>query len=111
MIQKADGSGYQEVLAGIRLKTLVHGQRTHMTEVRLAKGALIPEHAHPEEQTGYLIAGCLRFFGGEREAVARPGDSWSIPGGTPHGAEALEETIVVEVFSPVREDYLRLCDA
>jgi quercetin dioxygenase-like cupin family protein len=106
MITIADTGGYNEVLPGVRLKTLVHGRLTHMTEVKFRKGAVVPEHHHPHEQTGYLISGSLRFFNGTEEAIARPGDSWSLPGGFPHGAEALEDTVVIEVFSPLREDYL-----
>ena len=106
MISKADPEGYREVLDGVRLKALVHGERTLLTEVKLARGAIVPEHQHPHEQTGYLISGALRFFSGDQEWVARPGDSWNLAGEYPHGAEALEDTVVVEVFSPVREDYL-----
>jgi len=106
MIVKAGAEGYREVVGGVRLKSLVHGERTHLTEVRFTKGAVVPEHQHPHEQTGYLVSGSLRFFSGDEAWVALPGDSWSLPGGHPHGAEALEESTVVEVFSPVREDYL-----
>ncbi len=106
MIVKADPTGYREVLVGVRLKTLVHGARTHLTEVKLEKGAVVPEHQHPHEQTGYLISGSLRFFSGGQEKIALPGDSWNLASEYPHGAEALEDTVVIEVFSPVREDYL-----
>ena len=106
MVTSADSSGYKEMVDGVRLKVLAHGASTMLTEVKLAKGAVVPEHEHPHEQTGYLISGSLRFFSGEDETIARPGDSWNLPGGYPHGAEALEDTVVVEVFSPVREDYL-----
>ncbi len=54
------------------------------------------------------MQGSLRFFSGSESTVATPGDSWSIPSNRPHGAEALEDCVVVEVFSPVREDYLSL---
>ena len=106
MIAKGIAEGYREVLDGVHLKTIVHGEHTLMTEIRLAKGAVVPEHEHTQEQTGYLISGSLRFFSGDEEEIAVPGDSWNLPGGFPHGAEALEDTVVVEVFSPVREDYL-----
>jgi len=106
MIRSPDAEGYKEVMTGVRLKTLVHGERTLLTEVRFKKGAVVPEHQHPHEQTGYLISGSLRFFSGNKETIALPGHSWNMPGGYPHGAEALEESVVIEVFSPVREDYL-----
>ena len=108
MISTANPDGYNELVDGVFLKTLTHGAQTHLTEVKLAKGAVIPEHNHPHEQTGYLISGCLRFFSGDREEVAHPGDSWNLASGFPHGAEALEDSVVVEVFSPVRKDYLSL---
>lgn len=108
MIVKSGPEGYKELLEGVRLKNLVHGERTHMTEVRLKKGSVVPEHQHPQEQTGYLISGKLRFFNGNEQTIASPGDSWIFAGGEKHGAEALEDTVVIEVFSPAREDYLKL---
>jgi quercetin dioxygenase-like cupin family protein len=106
MFNKSNPEGYKKMLDGVELKAPVHGERTMLTTVRFVKGAVVPVHQHLHEQTGYLVSGSLRFFGGEEEFVARPGDSWNIPSGEPHGAEALEETIVIEVFSPIREDYL-----
>jgi quercetin dioxygenase-like cupin family protein len=103
---KADSSGYNEVVDGVWFKTLVHGERTLLSRFRLEKGASVPTHQHPHEQTGYLVSGCLRFAIGDGTVEAEAGDSWSIPGDVPHAAEALEESIVIEVFSPVREEYL-----
>jgi quercetin dioxygenase-like cupin family protein len=111
MIVKAGDDGYNELLPGVRLKTLTHGPKTHLTEVRFVAGAMVPEHQHPEEQTGYLVDGRLRFFGADGETVVAPGDSWTFEAGVPHGAEALEDSVVVEMFSPVREDYLALAAA
>lgn len=102
----ASDDGYLDALPGIRRKTLSHGTATLMTEFRLEAGYPLPAHEHPQEQTGYLVSGRLRLtIGGETYDVG-PGDSWSIPGGVPHGAEVLEDAVAVEVFSPVREDYL-----
>ena len=106
MIVKASDSGFNELLDGVRLKSMVHGAATHLTEVRFVAGAVVPEHSHPHEQTGYLITGSLRFFGDGEDTVVRPGDCWNFASGVPHGAEALEDSVVIEVFSPVREDYL-----
>lgn len=108
MIIKGGSEGYKDLLEGVRLKNLVHGERMHMTQVRLRKGAVVPTHQHPHEQTGYLVSGSLRFFGEGAETVVTPGDSWSFAGDEPHGAEALDDTVVIEVFSPLREDYLKL---
>jgi quercetin dioxygenase-like cupin family protein len=108
MIVTASSEGYKEMVAGVRLKSLVHGDKTHLTEVRFIKGAMVPEHQHPQEQTGYLISGSLRFFSGDRESIVSTGDSWVFAGGEMHGAEALEDTVIVEMFSPVRDDFLKL---
>ena len=106
MFYKADPSGYRKVLDGIVFKTLVHGESTLLSEFRLENGAEIPPHRHPHEQTGYLVSGRLSFLIGEERTTVEAGDSWCIPGGVEHGARALEDSVVVEVFSPVREDYL-----
>ena len=108
MIVKAGPEGYKNLLEGVRPKNLIHGERTHMTEVKVKKGSIIPEHQHPQEQTGYLVSGSLRFFGADGDTIVRPGDSWNFAGGEPHGAEALEDSLVIEVFSPIREDYLEM---
>ena len=108
MIVKSGNVSSKQLLDGITIKNLAHSQITHLIEVRLEKGAIIPEHNHPQEQTGYLISGKLRFFSGEDEAIALPGDSWTFASSVMHGAEALEDTVVIEVFSPVRHDYLEL---
>jgi len=77
-----------------------------MTEFRLRKGAVLPRHSHPHEQTGYLIKGRLRLYIGAEEYYAHTGDSWCIPGGVEHGADILEDSVAIEVFSPVREEYV-----
>jgi len=106
MFYNADNSGYRPVLKGIKLKTLVYGEKTLLTEFRLNKGSLLPKHSHPHEQTGYLISGRIRLSVGGNKFEAEPGDSWCIPGDTEHWAEILVDSVAIEVFSPVREDYL-----
>ena len=106
MIRKVSPRGYRPALPGIERKTLVHGDRTLMTEFRMRKDSALPRHTHPHEQTGYLVSGHLRLTVGRRTADLRPGDSWSIPAGVPHGARILADTVAIEVFAPVREDYL-----
>jgi mutator protein MutT len=106
MFYKHDLSGYKQALEGIELKTLVYGDKTLLSEFRLKKGRTLPLHSHPHEQTGYVVSGKITLIMGEKRYEAEPGDSWSIPGGMEHGAEVIENAVVVEVFSPVREDYL-----
>ena len=106
MFDTRQASGYRELLPGIRQKTRVHGEKTLLAEFVLDRGGTLPVHAHPYEQTGYLIQGRLRLRIGDREFDARAGDAWCIPANVEHGAHALEDAVAVEVFSPVREDYL-----
>jgi quercetin dioxygenase-like cupin family protein len=106
VFEKHNREGYKTALPGIRMKTLCYGARTLMTEVALQQGSVLPLHSHPHEQIGYLVTGHIRLRIGEQEHDVKAGDSWCIPSGREHGAATLEDSIAVEVFSPVREDYL-----
>jgi quercetin dioxygenase-like cupin family protein len=106
MFQKHNGGGYTLAIPGIERKTLVFGERTLMTEFLLKKGNRLPQHSHPHEQTGYLVKGRIRLSIGSEENDVKPGDSWCIPSGVEHGAGILEDSVAIEVFSPIREDYL-----
>ena len=106
MFRKNSDTGYLSAVPGIERKTLVHGEKTLMTAFRLRKGSRLPRHSHPHEQTGYLVTGHIRLTIGPAENDVLPGDSWCIPGDVEHSAEILEDAMAIEVFSPVREDYL-----
>jgi quercetin dioxygenase-like cupin family protein len=106
MFRKHGNEGYRSALPGIEQKTLVYGAKTLLAEFLLKKGHRLPRHSHPFEQTGYLVAGRLRLAIGPDEKDVSPGDAWCIPEGMEHGAEVLDDSIAIEVFSPVREDYL-----
>ncbi len=106
MFYKKNETNFKKALEGVSFKTLVYGNKTLLSEFRLEKGSIVPMHQHPYEQTGYMISGRMNFTIGDEKIVAGPGDSWSIPENMGHGVEVLEESIVIEVFSPVREDYL-----
>lgn len=106
MFTKSNDEGFKNPLDGIQYKTLAWGDKTLLAEFRLEKGKTLPEHEHPHEQTGYLVSGhIILTIDGEAHDVF-PGDSWSIPGGVFHKAEILDDSVAVEVFSPVRADYL-----
>jgi len=106
VFSKSSGTGYKQALPGIKIKTLVHGDKTLMTEFPMEKGSVLPKHSHPHEQTGYLVKGKMTLTIGAETFTVEPGDSWCIPGNTEHGAAMLEDTIAVEVFSPVRKEYV-----
>jgi quercetin dioxygenase-like cupin family protein len=110
MIYRRCDDGYLTVAPGISRKTLTYGNNTLFTEFRMKADCRLPSHSHPQEQTGYLVAGSIRLMIGAEETVVGPGDSWNIPGGTVHGAVILEDSVAIEVFSPVRKDYLPFAD-
>lgn len=107
MFQKRErDDGYTELIEGISIKTLVYGRKTLTAKFQLKKGSTLPVHKYPHEQTGYLISGKMEFIVDGENYTAEPGDSWCIEENIEHGAEVLEDSVVVEVFSPVRDDYL-----
>jgi quercetin dioxygenase-like cupin family protein len=106
MFYKTNESGYKQVLPGIKLKTLVYGEKTLFSEFRMEANSRLPKHSHLHEQTGYLVEGKIRLTIGQQTYEVAPGDSWCIPGNTDHSADILGKSLVIEVFSPVREDYL-----
>ena len=106
MFNKSSREGYKTVLPGIQLKTLVYGEKSLLSEFTLKAGSILPAHSHPQEQTGYLIKGNIRLTIGDQTFDVMPGDSWSIPGNLQHNAEIIRDSVAVEVFSPLREDYL-----
>jgi len=106
MFRKKDTGDSRQLLEGVDLTTLVHGEKTLMGQFKIAKGSAVPMHSHPHEQTGIMISGKLRFNVDGEISDVETGDSWCLSGGVEHSAEALEDSVIIEVFSPVREDYL-----
>ena len=106
MFYKLDPNGYHSPIKGVEQKTLVYGKKTLMTEFLLKAGSNLPIHQHPHEQTGYLVKGKLKMFIDDKEFVAEPGDSWCIGEDVKHGAKAMKNSVAVEIFAPVREEYI-----
>jgi quercetin dioxygenase-like cupin family protein len=95
-------------------RKLISGERAMLAQVALKKGCLIPLHAHENEQLTCVQGGLLRLVVGEGEAQTfelRSGDVLVIPGNVPHSGEALEDTQVLDVFTPPRADWLQGTDA
>jgi quercetin dioxygenase-like cupin family protein len=108
MFCKSCDEGFRQVAPGISIKTLTFGKNTLITEFRLKAGCTLQHHSHPQEQTGYLVSGSIRLTIGDDFFEVGPGDSWNIPCDVIHGADILEDSVAIEVFSPVRDDYLPL---
>ena len=106
MFTKKNQREYKPLIEGVRMRPLCFEQKTLMCEFILEKGAKLPLHQHPYEQTGYLLSGMLRFNIGGEWHDTNPGDSWCIPENVFHQVEVLEEARLIEIFSPIRPDYL-----
>jgi quercetin dioxygenase-like cupin family protein len=88
-------------------RQLVHTERMTLARIHLRAGAGVPIHAHPHEQVATVLEGSLRFVVGDEEHVVSAGESMIVPGGVPHEVEALVDSLVLDVFSPVRDDWVR----
>ena len=94
-------------------RRIITGDRMMLTHVYLKRGAVVPRHSHDNEQLTYILEGALRFWLGDdgSEVVdVRAGEVLHIPSNVPHRAEALEDTLDVDVFSPPRQDWLDKTD-
>ncbi|RJR23722.1 MAG: cupin domain-containing protein [Desulfobacteraceae bacterium] len=105
--KSGNGKGYLQPVEGIGIRTMVYGEKTHMCEFKLKKGALLPRHSHPHEQTGFVFSGHIIINIAGEDFDAGPGDAWCIAGGVEHKADVLEDSVIVEVFSPPRDDYIK----
>ena len=90
-------------------RRVIVGDRMMLAHVYLAKGSIVPRHSHENEQLTYILQGALKFWIGEdgaQELIVRAGEVLVIPSNVPHRAEALEDTLDVDVFNPPRQDWL-----
>ena len=94
-------------------RRLITGDRMMLAHVYLKKGCIVPKHSHENEQLTYILEGALKFSIGDdgaEEITVSAGEVLLIPSNVPHKAEALEETLDVDVFSPPRQDWLERKD-
>jgi quercetin dioxygenase-like cupin family protein len=89
----------------------IHTSRLTVARISLAAGSAVPEHRHENEQLSTIERGALRFVVAGQEVVVRAGEALEIPPNVPHSAVALEDTVAVDVFSPLRQDWIRGDDA
>lgn len=95
-------------------RRLITGDQMMLAHVYLKEGCIVPRHQHYNEQFTYILEGALRFWIGENEQeelIVRAGEVLHIPSNVWHKAEALEDTLDVDIFSPPREDWLNKTDA
>ena len=91
-------------------RKIVSGDREMLAQIYLKRGALVPMHAHESEQMTYILQGALRVVVDGQEIIVREGEVLHIPSRTPHQSEALEDTLELDVFSPIRSEWIDLDD-
>ncbi|MEJ2283606.1 MAG: cupin domain-containing protein [Desulfobacterales bacterium] len=94
-------------------RRMITGEKVMLTHVYLKKGAVVPMHAHANEQITYILEGKIRFWIESEDAdpiTLGPGEVLTLPSNLPHSAEALEDTLDVDIFAPPREDWLNKDD-
>ncbi|MDE7305631.1 MAG: cupin domain-containing protein [Alistipes sp.] len=108
VVKKEDA--LKKVFKGVSLDSLAVGEKSMVTKMNYVKGNFATTHRHPHEQCGYVISGTYRLKveipDAPIDVLLHAGDSYAIPGDTPHSFEVLEGGEVVDVFTPQREDYL-----
>lgn len=94
------------VQEGVERETLSIGTNLMVVKFTFKKGADVPWHTHPHEQSSYIESGCLKLFVEEEEIILTKGMSAVISPNVKHKAKALEDTVDINSFTPIREDYL-----
>lgn len=92
-------------------RQVIHGDTMTVARVYLKKGCIVPEHSHPNEQISMMEQGVLRFMFGSDEVIVKAGETLRIPANVPHSAEALEDSVATDLFSPPRQDWISGDDA
>ena len=92
-------------------RKIISGEKAMVAQVFLKKGAVVPQHFHESEQITYILDGALKFELEGREVVVGKGQVLRIPSNVPHRAVALEDTLDLDIFSPIRHDWLKKDDA
>jgi len=90
---------------GVTRRTLASGEHLTLVRIEIERGQTVPEHTHPHEQAGTVIVGRISIRIGQDTWTCDEGDSYLIPGGVPHEVTGIEPTTLIEVFSPVREEF------
>ncbi|HZT38327.1 MAG TPA: cupin domain-containing protein [Bryobacteraceae bacterium] len=101
----------KEQLSPTFSRQCIHAETMTVARVYLKKGCIVPEHRHHNEQISTMEQGRLKFLIAGQEIILKPGESLHIPANTPHSAEALEDCVALDLFSPPREDWKRGDDA
>lgn len=92
-------------------RQLIVGHQVMLARVLLKKGCIVPLHSHVNEQLSYILEGALKFYIDGKEIVVRAGEVLTIPPNMPHKAEAIEDTVDLDIFNPPRADWINKTDS
>jgi quercetin dioxygenase-like cupin family protein len=92
-------------------RKFVTGEKVMVAQFFLKQGCLVPEHSHESEQMSFIVTGSLKFFLEGKELIVRSNELLNIPSNIKHSAEALEDTLAYDIFSPIRQDWIEGNDA
>lgn len=100
-----------EICPGIKRQTIASGLTMYQMVAELKAGSRMPAHQHPQEQIVHVLSGRMKLIVSGAAHDMEPGDSYYLAGNVPHGVETIEETRVLDTFSPPREEYLAIDEA
>ena len=105
IVQGSDVKG-SSAFPGLTRRVLAYNENLMLTEHTMEKGSVFPRHSHPHDQLAYLVSGHIRVSAGDQSFEAHAGDSFVLHGGVEHQVWALETSVALDIFTPMREDYL-----
>jgi quercetin dioxygenase-like cupin family protein len=97
-----------QICPGIKRQTITTGATMYQMRAELDAGSQLPVHQHPQEQIAHVVSGRVRFFVDGQPVEVGPGESAYFASNQPHGAETVATAVVIDTFSPPRDDYLAL---
>jgi len=106
VVVKYDDARESKPEPGLTRKVMAYNDKLFLAEHQMSKGWVGTVHSHPHDQIVYIVRGHLKVTCQGKAFEMRPGDSFVVRGGVEHGAAALEDSLVIDVFTPCREDYL-----
>ena len=104
-VEKNEAPAWEDQGGGVKRRIVVDGEKLMLVQVHFEAGGVGSLHSHPHEQAVYVLSGAVRFTRGDETIEVKAGENVLVPSGTTHGLVALEETLLLDVFSPPREDF------
>jgi quercetin dioxygenase-like cupin family protein len=108
VVVRSDEARVREAFPGLHRQVLAFNENILGAKHQMRAGAVFPLHEHPQDQFAYLVSGRIRVFCEGKDFEARAGDSFVIRGGTKHEVHTLEDSVALDIFAPMREDYAKL---